>query len=355
MAQVWVDAFFWLVFRFELPCREGEAMTNEILIVTNTYDDSPRQVIAELTKAGAHFYRFDTDTCPLKRLLTLSLDDDRLDGGLSDAGGNRLISWNNVKSVWYRRPRTLALQNEALPEGYLRFIEAETSTALWGLWTMLDVFWVNHPIASVLLEHNKLYQQRAARQVGLDTPASLISNEPEQLMRFCEGHGGSIAVKQIRGALLVRESDLQPVFLYTQKLDQDQIRGHMDEVRLAPVFAQEYVPKRLELRVTIVGKNIFSCAIHSQEGEWTKHDWRRYPDLSRLKHEEHTLPQHIEIRLFQLMKLLGLNFGAIDLILTPDDRYVFLEVNPSGQWGWIEELTGMNISGAICDLLMRRE
>ena len=326
-------------------------MKDVVLILTNTYDESPKQVIVELERSRANYYRFDTDTCPLGKLVSISLREGAIGGGLKDERGQQLVSWADVKTVWYRRPRVLKFQHDQLSEGYLRFIQAETSTALWALWTTLDAFWVNHPLNTILLEHNKLYQQKVARQLGLDVPDTLITNDPEELAEFCGGHGGTIAVKQLRGGLVAREKDLQTLFIYTHKVSQHEIYQHKADIRLAPILAQEYVPKRMELRVTIVGKRIFACAIHSQEDEWTKHDWRRYPDLSRLKHETYALPDDIESKLVRLMDELGLNFGAVDLILTPDQRYVFLEVNPSGQWGWIEELTGMRISSALCHLL----
>ena len=71
----------------------------------------------------------------------------------------------------------------------------------------------------MLLEHNKLYQQRIARQVGLHTPDTVITNDPEELLELCERHDGVIAVKQLRGELLVREDDLQTLFIYTQMID----------------------------------------------------------------------------------------------------------------------------------------
>jgi glutathione synthase/RimK-type ligase-like ATP-grasp enzyme len=68
-------------------------------------------------------------------------------------------------------------------------------------------------------------------------------------------------------------------------------------------------------------------------------------------HKPHNLPDEISKKVINLVHRLGLNFGAIDIILTPDQRYVFLEVNPNGQWGWVEDLTGLPISDAIIDLL----
>ncbi|MBU4480422.1 MvdD family ATP-grasp ribosomal peptide maturase, partial [Patescibacteria group bacterium] len=119
---------------------------------------------------------------------------------------------------------------------------------------------------------------------------------------------------------------------------------------LSPVMVQSYIPKKIELRVTIVGENIFTCAIHSQNSEKTKYDWRRY-DFENVKHEEYQLPVNVRGKILAFMKKCRLNFGAIDMILTPDNEYVFLEVNPSGQFGWIEKLTGMPIAKSIAELL----
>ena len=81
------------------------------------------------------------------------------------------------------------------------------------------------------------------------------------------------------------------------------------------------------------------------------YDWRRY-DFGHVKHEPCELPPEIVKKLLQAMRIWDLQFGAIDMILTPKGDYVFLEVNPSGKWGWIEAITGMPISKAIADLLV---
>jgi glutathione synthase/RimK-type ligase-like ATP-grasp enzyme len=117
------------------------------------------------------------------------------------------------------------------------------------------------------------------------------------------------------------------------------------------MILQAYVPKQLELRITVVGQQIFAAEIHSQQTHHTRHDWRRY-DLSNTPHFPHELPLEVSERCIQLVNRLELCYGAIDMILTPDGQYVFLELNPSGQYGWIEQETGLPISSAICDFLM---
>ena len=116
-----------------------------ILIVSNSYDESPNQVTAELERLGAQFYRFDTDTYPLGKTLEISLRGEKITGGLKDETGRELIRWESIKTVWFRRPRLFALDRPGVPDGYLRFIGSETGAALWALWTNLDAFWVNPP------------------------------------------------------------------------------------------------------------------------------------------------------------------------------------------------------------------
>ena len=130
--------------------------------------------------------------------------------------------------------------------------------------------------------------------------------------------------------------------------------GYTDSVRYVPVLFQAYVPKRVELRVTVVGQQVFAAEIHSQASHRTRHDWRRY-DFFKTIYLPHELPREVERRCLQLVERLGLCYGAIDMILTPDNHYVFLEINPNGQYLWIENETGLAISDALCDLLISEE
>jgi glutathione synthase/RimK-type ligase-like ATP-grasp enzyme len=209
---------------------------------------------------------------------------------------------------------------------------------------------MNHPLyARNLLEHNKLFQLKLAEASGLIIPDTVITNSSDHLIEFCENHNGSIAVKTLRSSVF-QETDGVADGIYTNRVSIDYLKDHIGDISLAPIMAQEYVSKKLEFRVTIVGENIFACAIHSQDSERTKDDWRRY-DFTKVKHESYNLPQKIKTALLKFMKACHLTFGAIDMILTPEEKYVFLEVNPNGQYGWIEDLTGLPISDTIAKLL----
>jgi glutathione synthase/RimK-type ligase-like ATP-grasp enzyme len=105
--------------------------------------------------------------------------------------------------------------------------------------------------------------------------------------------------------------------------------------------------KKLELRTTIVGKNIFTAAVDSQVLDKAQFDWRRQGLALIDAWQPYTLPANVEEKLLKLMNYFGLNYGAIDIILTPYDRLVFLEVNPCGEFFWLEKCPGLPISDAI--------
>jgi len=120
---------------------------------------------------------------------------------------------------------------------------------------------------------------------------------------------------------------------------------------LTPSIFQEYIEKDYELRITVVGERVFSAKVESQHNEKTKIDWRK----EKLKFTEYKLPDAISKKCVLLLKTLDLNFGAIDLIKTKSGEYIFLEINPNGQWAWIEFDTKLEISEAIISFLTQKK
>ena len=140
--------------------------------------------------------------------------------------------------------------------------------------------------------------------------------------------------------------------MFTRVLTADKLE-EIDALAACPAIFQEYVDKQVELRITIVGDKVFTAAIHSQEHAETQVDFRRLALLpaAQVRHTVFELPPEIRGKLLNLMNRLGLAFGCVDMILTPEGDFVFLEVNASGQWGWIEQSTGMPITAALVELL----
>lgn len=147
--------------------------------------------------------------------------------------------------------------------------------------------------------------------------------------------------------MVENSSDEGRVILTTKLTDADTEK--VETVKHTPSLFQEYVDKKFEVRSTVIGNSCLSAAIYSQEKELTKVDWKRA--AYDLKYEPYELPSDVEQKCVELVRELGLAFGGIDLICTPNNEWYFVEVNPNGQWAWVEQKTGLPIKRTLVDFL----
>jgi MvdD pre-ATP grasp domain len=263
--------------------------------------------------------------------------------------GGQSLDLATVRSVWLRRPGHPAPPPLAAPD-LTRYAAEESRLALWFYWETLDARWVPGKPSRDDQADNKLRQLGLASSLGLRVPRTLVTNDPAALLEFYEACAGRIITKT-----LVRwitwggeERDLHAYPVRRRDL------ARVASLRSAPVLAQEYIPKRLELRITVVGERVFAAEIHSQATTRTRYDWRHY-DHGATPYAIHTLPAPIEQRCRRIVQAQDLCYGAIDMVLTPAGEYVFLECNPNGQWGWIENEVDFPIAEAVTDLLVRTD
>ena len=80
----------------------------------------------------------------------------------------------------------------------------------------------------------------------------------------------------------------------------------------------------------------------------------RYADISQTPYEISDLPNKFKNKILKLMSYFKLNIAAIDVVLGTDNKLYFLEINPMFEWLWIEQLTGMKISKAIAETLIKK-
>lgn len=319
-------------------------MKDTVPILTNSYERTVQLVTSHFREMRQPFVRIEAERLFGKKVC-LRYGDGQKSGFLVFG---RRVNLDRVKSVWYRRP-IVSVAPADLPQEYSGFVVNEYQSFLWSLCTTLDAFWMNPPLSVRLLEHNKFRQMIDAAEAGFRVPATIITNSPQELISFCRRHRNKVVMKTLHPTRLANEAG-EHELVYTNLISLEQIKSSREQIKLSPVLVQEYIEKELEFRVTIVGDQIFACAIHSQDSEMTKHDWRRY-DIENVRHEPYNLSAEIKEKLLMLMAKWRLSYGAIDMILTPEGEYVFLEVNPTGQWGWIEALTGMPISRTIAEIL----
>lgn len=255
------------------------------------------------------------------------------------------ISLSDIHVAWYLRE---GFENSSKLKGGIefRFSKNETRQALRAIFSTLKCKWVNKMEAIDCVNSNKFYQQFIAANCGLLTPKTIISNNHKNVYEFSDPQKGSL-FKSIGYTKLDKEGELA---LYSERFSYEEIANSSNAIKACPVYGQEYVEKLYEHRVMVIGSNVMSCRIDSQASKKTVTDWRHY-DFENVEHKYVQLPSHIQDRLRNFMTTISLKYGALDLIETPENDFVFLEVNPSGQWGWIADIAGLPIPNAVAEML----
>ncbi len=321
-----------------------------VLIITKSDDNDCIPSVTRAVEArGGQTVRFDTDRFPTE--LTLDLRQDGSGRRLTLRSDGIETDLSQISAVWYRRARYGAQLPDSMDKQYRRASAREIQATVQGLLASLDAF-VMDPLPLVRLAGNKQLQLQIAQDVGLETPATLITSDPDAVRSFFESNETGTVAKML-SSFAIFDDDGKENVVFTTPLKQENL-AKLDSLHLCPMTFQAMVPKRLELRVTVVGDRVFTAAIDSQSTERAKVDWRREGDAFLDQWKAYDLPPDVERRVLCLMDHFGLNYGAVDIIVTPDDRYVFLEVNPVGEFFWLELCPGHPIGKAIADVLLGR-
>jgi glutathione synthase/RimK-type ligase-like ATP-grasp enzyme len=311
-------------------------MTTEPCVLLLSHGDEPLctdAVAGAVARRGARPLRLDTDEYPGDLDLRGELDGER---ALVLLGGREL----RVDAVWLWRlwpPRLDARLSAAHREAAHR----ECGAALTGLLGLIDAPWID-ALARVRAADDKARQLRLARALGLAIPPTLITADPEAVRRFFAAHDGRIVAKlQTALAHTMGGGGLPTRLLRREDLDA------LDGLRHCPMIFQQYVPKAMELRIAWADGRAFVGAL---DGARCGVDWRYESTASW---QPYALPGPVYDRLTTLMTRLELRQGAIDMIVTPAGDHVFLEVNPTGEWGMLQRELGLPIGEALADALLR--
>lgn len=315
-----------------------------VLIITSKFDPHADSVIPLLRARGAAVFRLNTDD--FHREISITADDQGAIA-LSDRWGHTLDFPAGARSAWYRKPADPAPPEAVTDDGTIALIRAETRELLDSLAGDRRIRWINNPHDNEAARR-KLPQLRLAHDLGLRVPRTLITNNPGQARAFRAAIDGPLVCKALKEVGYAEGEDWRSLF--ARVVPPAEFEAHADAVALCPTLFQEYIEKSHELRVTFIGDAVFCCRIDSQTVEAARVDWRRAAPED-VPHRIVRLDSQVESALRRMLAAYGLVFGAFDLIVTPAGEHVFLELNPNGQWLWVERATGAAMSAAMAALL----
>jgi glutathione synthase/RimK-type ligase-like ATP-grasp enzyme len=324
-------------------------MPSTVLVITNDHDEHADAVIAELNRRAAPVFRFHPEEYPDACSISLEIRDGHIDGEIRDER-NR-VGFHDICAAWYRRSRRLfaPLPSLNLLQGNLEnFVQVQSSAMLTALFGSLQTLWVGQPFKLRRAEVKALQLAQASKS-GLATPTTLISNEPQRAAAFHDALGDAdCAVKPLIATRVDGEDGARLPLTTTLP------RGHaLDSVAVAPTIFQPYIEKAYELRCVVMGDKLFTAKLNSQDTESARKDWRAaaVEEEGDVKYEMFDLPERVQAAVHRLVRSFEINFASIDLIVTPEGEFVFLDLNPNGQWLWLEEELGLPLVASMADLL----
>lgn len=308
-----------------------------IVVVSYEGEDHSDAVCACLQRAGRELLRIDLADFPVRNRIALRWRDGAAPQYLLEVAG-REVDLAAARVVWWRRVRGFDVDPAILRGQHRAFASSETGQAVHGMLDALGCAWMNPRLADEAAHHKPL-QWTLAQQVGLQVPATLVTTRAEEAQRFVAEQGlGQVVFK----AFLASIEEWRETRLVTAE-----DLGRLELLRLAPVIFQRYIPG-VDLRITIVGRRLFTTEIDARHTSYPV-DMRMVVGEGRAAAAQ--LPADIEAKLLALQDRLGLRYGAVDMRRTDDGQYLFLEVNPAGQWLFAERLSGLPITQAVADHL----
>jgi len=325
---------------------EASDLTPNVLVISTKLDIATDSVVSVLSNRSVPVTRWNSEDFPFDQFLTTILSSETRElSGVAEPSGRPAVDFDSISRIWYRRIR-VPERPETFSPGIYEFCMRESRAALVG--TILGLRKrIMSPPANIWAAEHKIFQLATAKSVGLSVPETIVTNKPAAVRDAFARFSGNMISKAVRSGFA--ETDSGQLAIYTSQVLEEHLAA-VEDARWSPAIYQPLISKKSDVRVTVVGERLFAAEIDSQSDAASIIDWRRTsnPDLP---HRTAVLPGPVSEALRQLVSLLGLTFAAIDLIRTRDDEYIFLEVNPNGQWLWLDEILGLGISDAIADWL----
>jgi glutathione synthase/RimK-type ligase-like ATP-grasp enzyme len=262
-----------------------------IVVISHPADVHATRVLERLGSWGQQAFLFDIADLPDQATITIDYADPRSPAVRMTHRVEGQVRLSDATAVWWRRPQFVQLDAITDPDAR-GFAFGEWHEALHGLFHLLRCPWMNPPLNDDAASR-KAHQLLVASEIGWRVPDTLMTSDAGEAIAFIERHGIGRTIYKIFSAT-------HQVWRETRLVAADDLT-HLDALRLAPVIFQEYIPAAADIRVTVVGDELFAMAIDSRG--------------------------------------------------TPAGEFVFLEVNPAGEFLFAEADTGWPITDAVAGWL----
>ncbi|MEU4169205.1 hypothetical protein AB0F46_20315 [Streptomyces sp. NPDC026665] len=241
----------------------------------------------------------------------------------------------DVSVVWWRR--TTARQqawDNAVDDHQRRLVNTESRGAFSGIFSAsYQGQWISLPEATNRAA-DKIYQLAVARQAGFRVPRTIVSQSRSDVIEFAR-QVGRVIVKPLVG--------VPGPLMFTEYVD-DPAAIPEESFTACPAMYQEYIPGRRHVRLNSFGEKMYAALIETDNLD-------SRTDLN-VPISRWIVPKDVAGQIAEVLRNLELRMGVIDIKLTPQGEPVWLEVNPQGQFLFLQPLLGEPLADHFLDFLL---
>lgn len=317
-----------------------------LLVITNSQDATADFLCSRFAEAKIAYFRIDSDHITqngkiefrdFKPILVLE--------------GQRL-SPSEIHSVWLRRPKPINIGGEDLERPEQIHVQGEWSEAIEGFLAHIPLSkWINHPTANVLASH-KIEQLSRAKRYGILVPDVLVTQETKKLREFWQKCDGQLVVKPLCSGYIERRSSELDSLIYTNRFPKTFLTSPV--IGKVPTLFQRRIDKSMDVRVTIIDTYVHAVSLSATDDGAQRLDIRRN-NMTDVAYTNVSLPEHVVTPLRKLIKSYSLRFAAVDFAVDKSGEWNFLEINPNGQWAWLDLAGCTDIAASFINIFKREQ
>jgi len=312
-----------------------------VILILTSKDDATADFVAARLRSS-EFFRLDTDDLPGAAKI------ESTERGSIIRTKGRKFTPEDFSGVWYRRPKAIIFAG-GRDKAVARHAAAEYTAALEGFLSLVPVTkWINHPSRNVLAGH-KLEQVRRAQRFGFRLPMTLVTQRVGELRRFWKKCHGNVILKPLSTGYIERQPPFEDSLIYTNQLRERDL-ARAAEIDRCPTLFQERIAKLGDIRITVVDQDVQAVELTALDDGKPRLDIRRN-NMFDVKYKRTELPRTLKSKILRLVRSYGLRFAAIDMLWVGQSDYVFLEINPNGQWAWLDMAGATNSRDSLINAL----
>ena len=298
------------------------------LVLSNSGDTTADHLCNAFSKSSTPFVRFNTDDFCESAVFKY------VRGVCSLEASTFHLNASEINCVVYRRPQKLNLPRcEDVASNQHR--QGEWSEAVEGLLAQIELgLWINHPSKNFGASH-KIEQLMRAECHGLLTPATAVTNDPETAYRFILEQSNRVVVKPLSSGYIERILPSMDTLIYTSLLAEND-RENLESICECPVMFQQRIAKETDVRLTVVDRKMVAVSLSVKDSSGVQQLDVRRDNMKDVIYSRVSVPGAVADSVLSLMASYGLRFGALDFAIANSGEWYFFEINPNGQWAWLD-------------------